>query len=104
MEFAFRNDKHERDKLNLNDPDFSLKGKRAQLFWGLLIAILLTGTAPIDLTVKYLSVATLTLFLAGITEKMILMNFSWNYFTKSLMISSLIILNSLNLFIITETG
>ncbi len=62
MELIFKNDrKDEGDLVVTETKEFSLKGKKSTIFWVLLGAILIIGTAPLDDTFKYISVGILTL-------------------------------------------
>ena len=70
MEGIFGNG-HEDGKLQTTTQNLQdLKGKRASLFWGTMIAILIVGTAPIKSSLRYVLIFPLTLFQIVIT-------FSW---------------------------
>ncbi len=70
MEIIFGNGK-EGDKLQVTTQDLDkLRGKKTVWFWGVMIAILLVGTAPISNTLRYAIIFTLTLV-------QIIMTFSW---------------------------
>ena len=60
MEFVFRNEKHETSDLIIPESNLSLKGNKSKIFWIILFAILLIGTAPIPNNIKYLVVGLLT--------------------------------------------
>jgi hypothetical protein len=70
MEFLFRNDKKDKgDLIFTNEVKSSLKGKKSKIFWIVLFAILLVGTAPINEFVKYSVIAVLVLAQLIITLK-----------------------------------
>lgn len=68
MEFLFRNDKHEEgDMIFADEIKSSLEGKKSKVFWIVLLAILIIGTAPIGQFVKVSIIGVLVLLQLVIT-------------------------------------
>ncbi|MBU0757783.1 MAG: permease [Nanoarchaeota archaeon] len=69
MEFAFKNEKHEKKEMNINETEHSLKGVKSKIFWAGLFAILIVGTAPIPNTIKTPIILVLAIIQAIIAMK-----------------------------------
>lgn len=70
MEFIFRKEKHENSDLIIPESNLSLKGTKSKVFWLILFAILIVGTAPIPNNVRYIGVGILVII-------ELMLNFKW---------------------------
>ena len=64
MEFTFRNEKHDKNNIQIMQSKHSLKGNKSKVFWSGLFFILIVGTAPIPNSFKIPVVLVMTLIQA----------------------------------------
>lgn len=70
MEFVFRKEKHHTSDLVIPESNLSLKGTKSKVFWTILFAILIVGTAPIPNNARYIGVGILVVI-------ELVLNFKW---------------------------